>query len=123
MECDCQRSGEYLPLVTGADDFADQLELVEYFSEKWVRLYRCNKCGQHWQVDVGAEADRRTPLAIKIPDAESWANFDDGPIRKKYFIESLGGLTGKECLYKGCKNRRLNGVVFCPDHLPAYGIS
>ena len=123
MGCDCQKVGEYLALATGTNNFTDGLELLADSSEKWSRLYRCNQCGQHWQVDVGAELDRRTPLAIKINDAESWAKFDESPIRKMYFIEASGGLSEEECLFKGCANKSLNGVVFCPDHLPSYGIS
>ncbi len=117
MKCECSIHDDYVALTQGVGAFVAQFETVSTDSQKWAKLYRCLNCNQHWQIDGGAEIDRRTPLAIKIPDHDSWQTFNDRPIRRQYFIDSRGGLTDEICHWEHCSNKCVNGIVFCPEHV------
>jgi hypothetical protein len=120
MECECSKHGDYVALNQGVDAFVGQFETVSTDSQKWATLYCCPNCNQHWQIDVGAEIDRRIPLAIKIADPDSWHTFNDRESRRQYFIDSHGGLIDEVCHWKDCSNKCVNGIVFCPEHVSSW---
>src|ERR1022692_2507556 len=112
MSCACSK----LPQLVRIDarcDLPERLEESELRS--WIKLSRCRICGQYWRVD---EWDKfHTQFAVKINDPAHWQEYDDLPLRKKFLLESRGGITNEKCIWQGCTNNRVKGVVLCIDHL------
>lgn len=89
--------------------------LTEISTGNWVKLCRCESCGQLWRVD---EWDKyQTQMAIKIPELAGWETYDAKPLELALLIESRGGLSEKQCLWAGCARLAVKGVVYCPEHL------
>lgn len=81
----------------------------------WVELHKCKICGQHWRIDGWDQGQQR--FVVKIDDTEKWQDFDITPLIKDLLLKNRGGLIDKECIWAGCKNKRVKGVVYCVDHL------
>jgi hypothetical protein len=96
--------------------FVADFELLESSSEQWAELMRCRTCGQYWKVERGAEADRRTNHAFKLPTADGWQDFDVRPARAELLTRLHGGNSENRCLQAGCQARALSGLVFCVRH-------
>ena len=120
MNCGCSAHGEFVAIASDSNEFVAGLEHVSAAEKPWLKLYRCPVCGQHWQIDVAAELNRRIPLAIKVHAPDSWQTFDDHPYRRQHFIDSCGGLTGDTCKWQGCSNRCVRGISFCAEHVAGW---
>ncbi len=94
----------------------NDLEIIPSKSKSNGALYRCNECGQHWQIDPAPEEDSWPLLAIKIESEESWKNFDDKPIREYLSILAHGGFGTSICHAKDCENYVLKGAYWCHRH-------
>ena len=111
MPCTCSQ----LPDIVKLDSHSHIGHFDELETGNWVRLVRCPRCGQLWSVD---ERDKyHVPFAIRIPQREGWLEFDTTPLRRQYLTQSRGGLTDEKCIWLGCEQRRVRGVVYCADHL------
>jgi len=112
MSCECSK----LPDIVRLDDYpgiargSDELETGD-----WVRLVCCRSCGQLWSLDEWDKYQRQ--FAIKIPRREDWREFDTMPMRLEFLVRSRGGLTDEHCIWSGCSERRVRGVVYCAEHL------
>jgi hypothetical protein len=76
---------------------------------RYVGLYLCRECGTYWQVDLGA----RGPQAIKVAEPLGWEHFDDVPFRLKFMERVHGGVGEERCMFRGCTEFALKGIVFC----------
>jgi hypothetical protein len=111
MPCECSQ----LPDIVKLDDHPVVAGFDELESGNWVRLVRCTICGQLWSLD---EWDKyQTQFAIKAPLREGWRGFDTSLLRRRYLVQSRGGLVEEKCIWLGCEQRRVRGVVYCADHL------
>lgn len=115
MSCKCSQ----LPDIVKLDDHPAIGRFDELETGDWVRLVRCPHCGQLWSVDEGDKY--QTQLAVRIPKNEGWRELDTTPLRRRYLIQSRGGLTDEKCIWLGCEQRRVRGVVYCVDHLYKIG--
>jgi hypothetical protein len=116
MPCECSQ----LPNILKVDGHPAIGRFEELDTGNWVRLVRCPACGQLWSVD---EWDKfQTQFAIKVPQREGWREFDTMPLRRHYVIEARGGTTDEKCIWSGCEQRRVRGVVYCGDHLYRIGV-
>ena len=112
MSCRCAD----LPEIVRLDEHptiesgSEQLEMAN-----WTRLMCCRVCGQLWAVDEWEKYQRQ--LAVKIPQREGWGSFDTMPLRREFLVQSRGGLTDEPCIWAGCGQPRVRGVVYCADHL------
>jgi hypothetical protein len=112
MPCECSQ----LPTIVRLD----QHPSIEHDSEElerdsWFWLVRCRSCGQLWSLDEWEKLQRQ--FAIKVPRREGWREFDTTPLRKQYLVQSRGGVTEERCIWQGCEQPRVIGVVYCADHL------
>jgi hypothetical protein len=81
----------------------------------WVKLCRCSSCGQLWRVD---EWDKyQTQIAVKVPTIEGWESFDSKPSELALLVSSRGGTSEAQCIWAGCKQRAVKGVMYCAEHL------
>jgi hypothetical protein len=119
MSCACSKLPQFLE-VEKHPDLLQTLQKLEVGN--WVELYRCKNCGQHWRIHAWDKY--QTQFGVKINDPIHWQEFDETPLREKYdielkklLIESRGGLTTEKCIWQGCNNFRVKGVVYCIDHL------
>ncbi len=81
----------------------------------WVRLHVCQTCGQRWLLD---EWDKyRDQFVARIPPGIAWETFDATPLRKRFLIQSRGGLTDIACAWAGCNGRAVRTAAYCVDHL------
>jgi hypothetical protein len=119
MNCFCSK----LPQLVKADQLVNAgVNLFVHFDtmqsgggNNWTNLIRCRHCEQHWRIDVSDKY--QIQFAVKIDDINHWQEFDDLPLRKKFLLESRGGLTEEKCIWQGCSNYRVKGVAYCLDHL------
>jgi hypothetical protein len=111
MPCECSQ----LPDIVNLDDHPAIGRFDELETGDWVRLVRCPSCQQLWSVD---EWDKyQTQFAVRIPQREGWREFDTTPFRRQYLVQARGGLTPERCIWQGCEQRRVQGVVYCANHL------
>jgi len=81
----------------------------------WMRLFQCPDCGTLWAVD---EWEKYSPqIVTRVKSREAWSQSDTIPKRKALLLESRGGLTDVKCIWAGCTGKRVNGVVYCLEHL------
>jgi hypothetical protein len=85
---------------------------------QWKTLGICPKCGAQWAIDV--EDKYQEQVIMRVADPEKWDG-DSDEVRKGLLLRSRGGLTEEKCLWAGCDNKRVIGVVHCIDHLYATG--
>jgi len=112
MSCECSQFAAIVRL--------DQHPSIERGSEElerdsWFWLVRCRSCEQLWSLDEWEKLQRQ--FAIKILRREGWREFDTTPLRKQYLVQSRGGVTDQRCIWQGCEQPRVIGVVYCADHL------
>jgi hypothetical protein len=93
--------------------FEARLECLEICG--WDMLCRCVVCGELWKMD-GVDK-YQIQFAVRIHDPSQWQTFNDTALRKAYLVVSRGGLTDEKCIWAGCDEPRVNGVVMCVDHL------
>lgn len=112
IECQCSSLSEIARLEDHADQFRKMQEVEQ---GNWCWLNQCQSCGQLWRVDVWDKG--HTQFVIKIAQRDGWKDFDTIPLRKRYLVQSYGGLTDETCSWAGCSGRCVKGVAFCVDHL------
>jgi hypothetical protein len=110
--CNCR---ERLPFFDIHPDeleaFLNGFEQLTHGREDF-HLFRCPSCGSFWIVDDVT----RGPMAVRAASAIEINSFDERPYRRDLMIAWHGGLTENKCLFAGCDNRTLKGIVFCVDH-------
>jgi hypothetical protein len=111
--CNCQQLED---IVNCGDNEED-----EFIQPKGLRLLRrkrdaglfvCPECGTYWQVDLA----QRGPQAIKVREPLAWEHFDDVPFRLQFLERFHGGVGEQTCLFRGCSESALKGIVFCVRH-------
>ena len=114
IPCTCNDHAEVVSVWPGDEDaFVAGFELRgQRDSNSWIRLYVCPACQTVWYVDLG-----RSSIGVKLPNEQSWVNFDDGPIRMQLMIDECGGIGREKCKWSGCDNRAVKDRAFCPSHL------
>jgi hypothetical protein len=117
MRCQCSNVADALYLEEAPKGFRDTL--VQQDMQNWMRLFQCSQCGALWAID---EWDKyQWQVAFRVQVREAWASVDREPQRKQLLLRSRGGITAEPCIWASCQNRRVNGVVYCVDHLYATG--
>ena len=88
---------------------------VRLATGNWVHLHKCANCGQLWRMD---EWDKyQVQFVVRIPSGTDWEQFDAAPLQKQFLVQSRGGLSKEQCIWRGCQGKRVNGVVYCVEHL------
>jgi hypothetical protein len=86
----------------------------------WVHLHKCSTCGQLWRID---EWDKyQVQFVVRIPAGQDWEQFDASTLQKQFLIQSRGGLSQEQCIWHGCQGKRVQGVVYCVEHLYQTGV-
>lgn len=110
MTCQC---AELPNCVTYGDSETEFVRLFEFVDQQpWLRLYCCRYCHTLWRLDV----DDRSNFAIKIPEANDWAEFDAKPLIRDFIIRFHGGEGLDQCKWANCQNRVLKNMALCVDH-------
>ena len=110
--CTCLNQSDFFEIHPGQlEDFV--ADLVQLDERSPFRLYSCPSCGTLWIVDYWM----RGPMAVRAAEREDWQDFDERPYRRQLVIEHHGGLGDATCLWRGCNNKVLRGMAFCPDHV------
>lgn len=116
MRCPCTGLQDAIR-VADYPQFVESLQCIE--RDGWLQLHQCGDCGQLWTVDVPDYP--HSEYAVKIPSRDGWQSFDTAPARKQLLLRTRGGTTDEHCIWAGCEQPRVRGVVYCLDHLYANG--
>ena len=92
--------------------FLDGFDQLTHDRLQIYHLYGCPACDALWVVDDST----RGPMAVRAVTAFDIQSFDERPYRRELAIALHGGLSEADCMFIGCKNRALRGIVFCVDH-------
>lgn len=115
--CTC----EHAPHRFYADEAPEgfRASLAEVDVGDWRRLWQCAQCGALWSID---EPDKYSHVVVlKVESRASWNDRDDTAGRKALLLESRGGTETTSCIWAGCDRPRVQGVVYCIDHLWSTG--
>jgi len=94
--------------------------LIEVAHGDWGNLYRCSKCDQLWAID---DYDRlRVQVAVALASAVGWEGADTTDVRKALLLQHRGGASSDACMWAGCVDDQVKGVVYCIEHLWSTGI-
>jgi hypothetical protein len=111
--CDCQHRPPFFDIHP--DELRTFLEGFDQLTNQRLEiyhLYRCSACDTLWIVDDST----RGPMAVRAANAFEIKSFDERPYRRELLIAMHGGLEESKCMFIGCNNRALKGIVFCVDH-------
>ena len=113
--CKCSSLAATVEVQMPSDAFVENFKTIERSNTEWADLFKCNLCNQFWVVEFGAEMDRRSNFAVKTK-CNSLSEFDF--LTARAGIESLkhGGLSHDICMFVGCSQQALKGIVFCSKH-------
>jgi hypothetical protein len=93
--------------------------LIHVDTGDWVKLCRCDRCGQLWRIDV---PDKYQPqIAVKVPAIDNWESLESKPFVLEHLIRSRGGLSEDLCVFAGCGKAAIKGVAYCAEHLYEMG--
>ena len=113
MKCKCSKLPEAFYLREGHREFEKSLKRED--TGNWIWLGSCPKCGALWAVD---EWDKYQPqVANRVTSREGWDGLDNIEMRKQLLLKSRGGFTDKKCVWAGCHDKAVKGVMYCLDHL------
>lgn len=113
MKCKCSKLPDVFYLEEGPKTFEKGLHQKDMAN--WMRLYSCPHCGTMWAID---EWDKyQIQVVSRVINKGSWADQDTIQQRKQLLLKSRGGLTDAECIWVGCHEKQVKGVVYCLDHL------
>jgi hypothetical protein len=116
--CGCIDLPDYFYLSEAPNDFEDSLEKLEW--KNWYELFECKLCGCLWTID--AFDKYVVPTVFKVKNRNNWPPSGTSPQRKELLLHSRGGTTDEDCIWQGCKKKRVKGVVYCIDHFYETGI-
>ena len=114
--CRCKDLNKCEEALPTRDVFIKNFNKLDSNIEFWTELFVCSNCNQHWIVEKGSEVDRRSNKAYKIDTSENWKNYDTKPLLDEWTISQHGGLSDKECLRSGCKEKALKNMAVCIHH-------
>ena len=113
MSCSCAHYETLVDITNNHTEFVNNFDFIEYGD--WVKLMRCQSCGQLWKVD---EWDKYQALyAQKISELETWKAVDSATLVKERMIKNRGGLDANRCLWKECSLKAVKGNAYCVNHL------
>jgi hypothetical protein len=112
MSCRCVD----LPDLFKLEDHPGFIEsTIRIATGNWVHLHKCANCGQLWRVD---ESDKyQVQFVVRISSSADWEQFDAVPLQKLFLLQSRGGLSNEQCIWRGCQGKCVKGVVYCVEHL------
>jgi hypothetical protein len=114
--CRCAEFGIAVEALPTREAFVRGMTVQERDDSSWAELLECVTCGQLWRVDVGAEVDRRSNVAFRIPPGADWRTVDLRPGLRELAIRRAGGTAPDPCAWSGCSNSCLRGKRICVDH-------
>jgi hypothetical protein len=114
--CDCQKLNKCTKALPARDEFVAGFRKLDHNSNLWADLFVCESCEQYWIVEEGAEMDRRSNMAFKIPDPQNWLFYDTSAALSDWIIENHGGLSNQKCVFYGCNEMALNNMMVCFKH-------
>lgn len=80
-----------------------------------MRLYSCPECGILWAID---EWDKyQYQVVSRVKDRSTWSSDQRIEEGKQLLLVSRGGTSDEMCIWSGCTEKRVKGVVYCLDHL------
>ena len=95
-----------------------ELELVA--RQDWRKLYRHKLDGSLWAIDEWDKYQQQ--FLFRVGSVDHWSTEDHTAEEKALLLSSRGGTGDGTCLWKGCGNRNVRGVVYCIDHLYEQGV-
>lgn len=113
MNCICFRLSEIFYLSEGPDGFEESLAHID--TRDWVRLYECPVCGADWLIDAWDKY--RVRFVYRLEHRDKWPTTIPAEKEKELLLASRGGTTDEECVWINCSKKRVQGVVYCLDHL------
>jgi len=113
INCTCFSLPDVFYLDEGPKGFEESLH--QEAMQNWMRLYSCPKCGTLWAID---EWDKyQYQIASRVKDRSTWSSDQRIEERKQLLLRSRGGTTDETCIWSGCVQKRVKGVVYCLEHL------
>ena len=113
MICDCSTRLDYFE-PNPDEEFSEFLSSVSKLgSDKDYDFCQCKNCNQLYIV----EPISRGPLVVKVTSKSELIGFNEVPYRKEIMIKNYGGTSEIKCIQAGCKNKALNEVAFCIEHI------
>jgi len=113
MDCKCSNLPEIFYLNDGPEGFEKSLTLLE--GKDWVGLHECPTCRTHWAIDAWDKYQVR--FAYRLKNRDKWPTSIPVDKQKELLMSSRGGTTDEKCMWIHCDKKRVNGVVYCIDHL------
>ncbi len=90
--------------------------LADVAAGNWKTLQRCTVCEALFAVDAYDKFHER--VVVRIAEPSTWeAQSDSIAVRESLLLQSRGGLAGGDCICRGCAKPRVQGVVYCLEHL------
>ncbi len=111
---------KYLYFEDMPEDERCNLKKIDEKQELWVELYINTKTKRLWAIDMYDKYQYQ--IAVNVDNIENWLKYDHEEINKKLIIKFRGGEGKEKCIWENCSKKRINGVVYCIDHLYGMGI-
>ena len=90
--------------------------LEEVAVGNWKTLRRCPVCQATFAVDAWDKLQEQ--VVIRVSESSDWEEQADSvAVRKQLILQSRGGPADGECICRGCSGPRVQGVVYCLEHL------
>jgi hypothetical protein len=90
--------------------------LQQMATGNWKMLSRCPGCGRTFSVDAWDKFHDQ--VVVRVSDRSNWEEQGDSvEVRKSLLLRSRGGLDRGACICLNCLSPRVQGVVYCLDHL------
>jgi hypothetical protein len=113
MKCKCAKLPDAFYLDEVPRGFAKGLKRED--DGNWIWLVYCPKCGALWAIDKWDKYQEQ--IVTRVRSQDGWDGVDTTDLRKQLLLKSRGGFTDAECIWAGCHDKAVKGVVYCLDHL------
>lgn len=94
-----------------------EFELVE--EKGWYELYKNLSDKTFWRLDKWDKYQEQ--FFVRVDNVENWEEFDDKELRVQLLLKTRG-TTDSKCIWNGCNNKTLIGLVYCERHAYEFGI-
>ena len=121
MKCNCQslpEFGYYRPRRSLSRRLRPYVERIEKRLKH--ELFRCTECGTYWRIDRHSFATDR--FAWRLPEYRAdWNEVSKEAEEKALLLSSRKVSASEPCIWAGCEKKRIEGFVYCVDHLYEQG--
>lgn len=122
MTCNCKKLPDfayYKPGRSLSRHLRPYLKMVGRYDDR--ELFRCLECGTYWRIDRQTFATER--FAWKLSEyREDWGKVSKETEEKNLLLASRQVMADESCIWAGCGKMRLQGSVYCVDHIYDMGV-